>query len=273
MDDFEELVDQVRAGADRRGLRLMEAEFPGKPDVIFRHGTASVDEVLDVAQQSFAPFVSLAVSRLDTAELVESWGEKDFFSELTPEPPAELLRLWEERTGQIDGVFVEWVGGGATYIYLAVPVWKQELEKLRDGWSEDRDAQRVDDYRAELIRITHLAELLEQDPEYRAGNLRTRTSIGTNFVEDRLQSNEGSFITRQVLKEASRMVRDNAQAAFAKLMGQVDEMAAELRGSREWQTRYLASDRLAAARNFLIERSGGYSPSVDLARELRRLAE
>lgn len=178
MDDFDELVQQFRDGAAKRNLRLLEAEFPQKPDVIFRYGTASADDVLDVAQQSFAPFVSLTVSRLDTAELIESWGEKDFLAELPAEPPAELLERWEERAGQIDGVFVEWVGGGATYIFLAVPAWKQELEGLRDGWSEDREAQRADDDRAVLIRITHLAEQVESDTGYRAGTLQTRSSIG-----------------------------------------------------------------------------------------------
>jgi hypothetical protein len=273
VEDFDELVQQFRAGAEKRNLRLLEAEFPKKPDVIFRYGMTSADEVLDVAQQSFAPFVSLTVSRLDTAELIESWGEKDFFSEAPPEPPAELLGLWEERAGQIDGVFVEWVGGGATYIFLAVPAWKQELEGLRDGWSEDRDAQRADEYRAVLIRITHLAEQVERDPGYRAGTLQARASIGKNVLEPMLQSDDGAYIRDQVLKEASRLVRDNSQAAYSRLTGQMDELAAELRLTRAWMEARLVADRTAAARDFLLQRAGGYSPAVSVVNELRRLAE
>jgi hypothetical protein len=273
VDDFDELVQQFRDGAAKRNLRLLEAEFPQKPDVIFRYGTASADDVLDVAQQSFAPFVSLTVSRLDTAELIESWGEKDFLAELPAEPPAELLGRWEERAGQIDGVFVEWVGGGATYIFLAVPAWKEELEGLRDGWSEDRDAQRADDYRAVLIRITHLAEQVESDAGYRAGTLQTRSSIGKNVLEPMLQPDDGAYIRDQVLKEASSLVRENSHTAYSTLTGRMDELAAELRASRPWMDARLAADRMAAARDFLVRRSGGYSPAASLVNELRRLAE
>jgi hypothetical protein len=270
VDDFEDLVRELRAGADRRGLRLLEAVFPGEPAVIFGQETTSVDEVLDVAQHVFAPFVSVTVSRLDPSELTESWSLDD---EQVSSPPAELLRRWEERSGQIDGVFVQWIASGSLYLYPAVPAWKHELEELRENWSVEQDAQRSDLAMAVHIRLTHLAEQLEREPEYRGGTTHTRGSIGKRHLESMLQSNEGSQMTFLVLKEASRLVRENAQAEYSKMLGQMDELAVELCGCRHWLGARFASDRTAAARNLLIKRSGGYSPPGAMINELRRLAE
>jgi len=270
VDDFEDVVQELRAGADRRGLRLMEAAFPGQPTVIFRQETTSVDEVLDLAQHAFAPFLSMTISRLDPSELIESWSSDD---EEDPDPPAELVRQWEERAGQIDGIFLQWIASGAAFLYVAAPTWKQELDELRENWSEEKDAQRTDLARAVHIRMTHLAEQLEREPDYRGGTTHTRVSIGKTLLEPMLQSNEGGYMTTLILKEASRLVRDNSQAEYSKLIGKMDELAAELRGSRNWLLAGFASDRTAAARHLLLRRSGGYSPSMMMINELRRLAE
>jgi hypothetical protein len=128
-------------------------------------------------------------------------------------------------------------------------------------------------YRAARIRMTHLAEQLERAPEYRGGTTHTRVSIGKTLLEPMLQSNEGGYMTTLIHQEAGRLVRDNAQAEYSKLMGRMDELAGELRGSLPWQEVYTARDRTAVARSFLIKESGGYSPSAAMTNELRRLAE
>lgn len=270
MDDFEELVGDLKAGAERRGLRFLEATFPGDPAVIFHHGTVGLDDVLDIAQNSFAPFLSLSVSRLDPSEIMDSWDPDDDGEQA---PPAQLLERWQERAGQIDGVILQWIASGAVYLYLAVPAWKQELEELRDNWSEELDAQQTDLRLAYRIRITHLAEQVERAPEFRAGNNQTREAIGKALLEPMLESDEGGPVTYLVLREAGRLVRANAQAEYAKLLGEMDQLAAELRMSRHWLLAHRASDRASEARNFLMQRTGGYSPSGAMVNELRRRAE
>lgn len=249
----------------------MEAVFPGEAAVVFLQKTTSVDEVLDVAQHAFAPFVSLSVSRLDPSELIESWVEDN---EGDQDPPAALLRQWEGRAGQIDGVFVQWIASGAVCRYIAVPAWKQEMEELCENWTEEQDVQRTDLARAVFIRWTYLAEQVERNSEYRGGTTHSRGPIGKTILEPLLQSNEAdSYTIKRILGEASRLVRDNAQAEYSKLIGQMDQLAADLRSSRQWQQIRWARDRTAAARELLVQRSGGYSPPVKMVDELRRLAE
>jgi hypothetical protein len=270
MDDFEELVGDLKAGAERRGLRFLDATFPGDPAVIFHHGAISIDDVLDIAQHSFAPFLSLGVTRLDPSDLMDTWDPDEDGEQA---PPAELMGRWQERAGEIDGVILQWIASGAVYLYLAVPAWKQELEELRDNWSEELDAQRTDLRMAYRIRITHLAEQIERAPEFRAGNNQTREAIGKALLEPMLQSDEGGPVSYLVLKEAGRQVRANAQAEYAKLLGEMDQLAAELRMTRQWLRAKRASDRTSEARNFLMQRSGGYAPSGTMVNELRRRAE
>lgn len=270
MDDYEDLVSELRAGANSRGLLIIEALFPGEPTVVFQQETTSIEELLDLAQRTSAPFVSLTVTRLDPSELIESWDPED---DANPGPPAALLGRWQKRAEQIDGIFVQWIASGAVYLYLAVPDWKQELEELRQSWSDDQDAQSNDLDRTIRIRMAHLAEQLEREPEYRSGTSQTRGPIGKALLEPMLQSNEGGYTTTLILREASRLVRDNAQGEYSKLMGRMDELAGLLRSSEAWQRVHTTKDRTVAARNFLIKESGGYSPSGAMIDEMRRLTE
>lgn len=86
-----------------------------------------------------------------------------------------------------------------------------------------------------------------------------------------LQSNEKRVVSFFVLKEAGRMVRENAQTEYSKLLGQMDQLAAELRMSRHWLMARRANDRAVAARDFLIKRLDGYAPTGAMVTELRRL--
>lgn len=189
VDDFEEVLQQIRVGAQQRELRVIDAAFRDEPTVILRFETTTIDEALDLAQYVFAPFLSISTSRLTASDLTESWDQDD---EDPSAPPPELVRQWEEREGQIDGVFVRWVAGGSDYLYMAFPSWKIELDELRERWSEDQEAQRSDGLRAHYIRITHLAEQLEREPTYRAATSQSRRSIGKALLEPLLRSQEGA---------------------------------------------------------------------------------
>lgn len=269
VDDFEEVLQQIRVGAQQRELRIFDAAFRDEPTVILRLETTTIDEALDLAQYVFAPFLSISTSRLTASDLTESWDQDD---EDPSAPPPELMRQWEEREGQIDGVFVRWVAGGSDYLYMAIPSWKIELDELREKWSEDQEAQRSDGLRAHYIRITHLAEQLEREPTYRAATSQSRRSIGKALLEPLLRSQEGAVTELLVLKEASRVVRDNAAEAYGPLLGQIDQLAAELRTTEEWIAARRAADRTAAIRRFLIDRTGGYAPAGMLIEDLRRAA-
>jgi hypothetical protein len=125
-----------------------------------------------------------------------------------PEPPAELLCQWQERAGQIDGIFLQWVASGPVFLDDAVRSWKQELEKLEENWAEEQDAQRTDMYRVVRVPITHLAERLERESEYGAEQpIHAAPWAGPSWAD------------ALILQETSRLVRDNAQAEYSNTHG------------------------------------------------------
>jgi hypothetical protein len=261
MENMEALVSGINDGAASRGLKMLAATIPGDPDVLFRHPDVALDDALDVARHVSAPFLTLTVSTLDPARLTERPG---FLGEITHAgvPPEDLRRRWQERSGEIDCIFLEWIAAGTRYAYMAAPEWAGELEDARNAWFEEQDNEDSDLTGALWARIAALAERLEADPGYRAGNQQTRRDIGRAFLEPLVQSSEGEFVVHKALEEAGKLVRANAQAAYGALLGDMDALIADLRDTAEWKAARKQYQMEAAARDFLQERCGGYAPQA-----------
>jgi hypothetical protein len=267
VDDFGDLVRELEAGAAARNLRVLDAYFTGQPDVILLHETTAPDEVLDLAQQCFAPVLSLHITRLDLDHEVAAWEEwKD------TRAPGQLRDGWRENNGQIDYVSLQWMVSGTHYLYMAVPAWKQALDALASEIQSLQDTEETAQAQSFRHRVTYLAEQLELDPEYRAGTIRERESIGKRVLEPLLRADEGAEMTRHVLQEAKKLVSANSQDAYAEISKDLDGFAAELKMHRSWSGARSAAERKTATRDFLRKRTGGYAPSVALIDEFKRRA-
>lgn len=263
MEDVEQVELEFIEGARRRGIRVLDAAFPVEPTVVMSGESVSVEDALDVVQQVFAPFISVSTTRLDLVELLEDVDGDDL--------PEDLRRRCEERAGQVDGVFVRWLAGGCVYLYVAVPEWRQELTELLEESSEERQARQDMADQGAAIRITHLAELVERDPAYRAATSQQRKAAGRRALEPELRIDEGWDTEAIVLEQAGRLVRANAAAAYAQL--DEAELAAELRASEDFRSIGNAVARKRFVRNFLVQKSGGYGPANELVEALRSAAE
>lgn len=262
-EDLEELESLIRVGAERRGLPIMQAFLLQEPAAVFLHQDVEVDDVLDLAQRRGVPFLVLNVSRSDSMDLIAAWeGDEDSL------PPAELIKEWEAREGQIDQVSLQWLDGTAHYLYRAVPAWKQALLERQAAWNEDQEEDRQQMRAASRQRIHDLTTLLEQDSAYRAGNDRTRRSIGIAFLQPLLQSKEGPETIHLVLQAAGKLVRANADKAASNLMANFDQLAEELAQTPDWQMTTHRTDQTAVARDFLLKKAGGYAPPKPLVTDL-----
>lgn len=260
MENMEALVSGINNGAASRGLKMLAASIPGDPDVLFHYPDVSLDDALDVARHVSAPFLVLNMSTFDPARLTERAGVLG--GTTSPgTPPEGLLQRWRERSGEIDFILLEWIADGTRYAYMAAPEWGGELEAARTAWFEEQDAEESELTGALWARIADLARKLEADPGYRAGNQQTRRAIGRVFLEPLLQSCEGEgYVSHNALEEAGKLVRENAQAAYGRLIGDMDSLTAELRETVQWKAAHRQYQLTAAARDFLQERAGGYAP-------------
>lgn len=260
MEKMEALAQDIKDGAVARGLKILAAAIPGDPDVFFSHPDTGLEDVLDVALHVSAPFLILTISTLDPRRLTERPG---FLGETTHAgtPPEDLRRRWQERAGEIDCIFLEWIAGGTRYIFTASPEWSDELESARAAWFEELDEEESDATGAHWARVAELAGKLEADPDYRAGTTHTRRAIGQAFLEPLLQSTPGEkAASHLVLDAAGKLVRTNAQATYSRLLGDMDALTAELRDTAAWKAARKQYQLRAAASDFLQERSGGYAP-------------
>lgn len=270
MSDIDDLLARVQVGAEKRGIRVLDAAFPTEPTVVFDESTTSVEDALDVAQAQFATFLSVDVTTLDHAEIEDLWDEED---PLESGPPPKVQRIFEEHEGDSDGLFLRWLANGAVFLYVAVPEWRIELNVLLEAEQVAQTLRRVDERLAHRIRVTHLADQIEGDPAFRAGNAQTRRSIGRTLLAPLLKSDEDARFVQFVLDNATRLARDNSIAVYSELVGSVDELATELRLGDAWQAARTSSERTKAARDLLESRADGYAPAVALVESLRRTAE
>ncbi|MGT2461130.1 hypothetical protein [Sinomonas atrocyanea] len=275
MDDVEQLELEVLSGAQRRNLRIVEALITGETKVQMLHEKVTVEDALDIAQLVFAPFITVTLTRLEASDFGEEPGPWDDDEDEDDEdsPLAdELLKPWAARIGQADGLFVQWAAGGVVYTWMAVPDWKQELGQRLAEWREERDARRLDERRGLQARIAHLASRLEREPRFRGAGRNERNTIGKTILEPWLRSEEAG-IDIVVLPAASRLVRENATAAYLPLLDRLDALVEELHRSEGWLSGRTLADRKAAVRAFLVEKSGGYAPTGEQLEEVFRAAE
>jgi hypothetical protein len=273
MDDVEQLELQFLSGAHERGLRVIEAAITGETKVLMLHEQVSVDEALDIAQQVFAPFITHSLTHLEASDFgrdSDSWDGEDDDAD---SPLAdELLSPWAARIGQPDGLFVQWAASGVVYTYMATPGWKQELEQRLEEWREEREAKKWDERRGIQARITHLASRLEREPKFRAASRNDRNTIGKTILEPWLRTEEMG-LEAIVLREAGRLVRENATAAYITISERLGELVDELYLSEAWLTARTAAERKNIVRAFLADQSGGYAPTGEQLGELIRAAE
>ncbi|MFN3949135.1 hypothetical protein [Microbacterium sp.] len=261
MDDLEPLIDQLTRGAERRGLTIVDASFPGEPTFILDHESTSVDEALDLAQQMLAPFIAISVAHLDADELIHSIDET----------PAPLARLARKRDGQAMGLELRWYGLGATALYLAGTDWAGQLADLRAQWESDRRASWNDERETRAVRIAHLAEQIELDPRYRAATQTQRTTVGRVVLDELRNAEDDATTLKWSLENASRALRENSALAYAPLEAAIDDLSSDLRESEGWRATRTARERDVVTRAYLLEHTG-YAAPVAFVAQVARLA-
>lgn len=268
MDEIEALQEQLITGAEQRSIRIVAADF-AEPSVVLIHEATSVDEVLDIVQQSFTPFISITTSYIDRDEVEAKFRGNDEGAEL----PTEVVRILDEHADDLARLDVFWVAAGVIFQYAATPEWWRELSAALDDREEDRRTQHADEMRAYRIRVTSLSEQLELMPEYRAATNANRGTVGKALFDDRLRGPEdGVAMEKHVLEAASKRVRANAETQYAQVDITDQALIQQLQQTESWRNANGAQERDAATRAFLENLTGGYSPKQDMVVSLRRRA-
>jgi len=267
VEDIRDIADRVRQALAARNVRVLDAYFTLDPAVTLDAETTTVDELVDVIAESFTPFASVNVTRLERDELdaaVEANGDL---------LRAEAIAIFNEHIGDADTVGVYWLHGAVPLSYFAAAPWRFRLNQLLEVSELDHRLQIDAERDKEDARLTHLIDQLEANPDFRGASINTRRAVGTNLVESLLDVQDEGLRYR-VVARASIKAQDNATSTYMRLRGQFPELAAELVETEMWRTsNRRVADRDNAARQFLVSKADGYGPTIQDVTTLRVTAD
>lgn len=266
MDDVNEVEDAIRSGALRLGLAVIEATFDGAPIASLDAAEVSVEDALAIAQRMFAPFVTVTTTVFDArADFPEAFSRQG--EELDPKGVNEKLRPWE---GEPDSVCLQWLtSSGRSLVWLFMPKWRIELNEHVARWKVEQFANANERSAFLNARIVSVADRLESEPMLRRAGYREKKAIADKLVSGFLRGDrDDDVVAHFATTRAVSQVRDNTTTMFGELLEQLDVLATELSATPAFRSARFLQDRKSVAREFLIERSGGYAPTEPVVNAL-----
>ncbi|MBL7489167.1 hypothetical protein I6A60_33480 [Frankia sp. AgB1.9] len=193
------------------------------------------------------------------------------------DPPAELIK----RKGETGRVSVAFAVNGLIHFWEQSAPWYLEWQELAASQSGRFQARRAADEGAERpsdeerARLTaELVSTLLADPGFRAA----RTGAARQrYAKLALPEGTDNWVGWDACRDAADQAEALAQAQYAQLTPRLDELAAQLLTSREYQEASSAAARKDAAGRFLIPLADGFAaPSLvrdELYARAQRLAK
>jgi hypothetical protein len=267
----EDLLERAVAGAADRGLLIVEATFTTDPSVWFHHQSVTVDQVLDLAHSMDAPFISVEHLEFDLAEFVAD-GDDDDEDDADLQALPQELRALEAHNGSLSSLFVRWIHNGAVFMFVVQASWYAEATNLRDAWLAQDETHRQDVRSARLARAAELGEKLEQLVEFRSAPTRARKAKGEQLIKSIANPSDDEGVIIHAVRLAVQDAALNSQIQFHEISMTITEAGVGLAATEQWKKSHQSPAQLAAARQFLIERSGGYSPTEALVKQMRNTA-
>ncbi len=189
------------------------------------------------------------------------------------DPPARLIR----HKGETGRVSVAFAANGLVHFWEQSASWYLEWQELAGAPSARFPAQRdadedtgrpSDEERARLC--AELVDTLLADPGFRAAKsrrARQRHAKITN-VEGAYQ-----WVVWEAADEAADRAEELTQAQYAQITPRLDELAAELLATDEYQQARSSTARKAAAEQFLLPHADGFAAPTLVRDELYARAQ
>ncbi|WP_146070031.1 hypothetical protein [Cryobacterium sp. Y29] len=265
----EERLAQTIAGAAGRSLRIVDATFTASPSVWFDEDKVSLDDVLDLAHAMEAPFISVEPLVFNLEEFLED-DEDDDAVDLAALP--KKLQALNTHNGALSGLFIRWVHDGSVYLYMIEASWFTTASDLRNTWRAKEEDDRGDNLTARLARAAELTEELEKMEAFRRTPPRTRKMKAAKLIAPLRQPSDDDTLINHAIRVAAENAALNSQLKFQEISENLTEVATDLAATERWKNAHQAPAKLSVARDFLIQLSGGYSPTEAFAKELRDTA-
>jgi hypothetical protein len=273
--DINDLAAQVKDLAAERGLAIVPAmPLAGNtgPVVLLDRDDMTAREFCDLAVTAGAPIIyvqsdpfdadgDLTVNRRDSFGWAED-GENAGLASLRQEASA-----YNGRTGELA---IGFAAGGILHSWIATAPWydrlAQRLQELQ--WQSNPRFEQLPEAEEQAL-ITRVADELAALPEFRAAPSaaqRRRVALAQAGIAE-LQADTRPGYRSAALRgiyEAGERVAAEAEARYREMERDLAELAAECAATPSFRLAASARARRERARDFLIEKAGGFPPPARL---------
>lgn len=263
MDDLTQLAAIVTEFAGANGLMIV----PAAPEHELGSEVCLGPEALDLPE-----FLTLAgrlgggVLYLRAAPFAPGPGDNQ---------PEDLPRHLVQYKGQIGEVSVAFAANGLVHFWEHQAAWHQEWQELADRQDshrvsglDDEDEERLS--AEERSRLAdELAATIMADPRFRAAPRGDRQRLARLAIP----KDTDSWASYDAVRKACDQAQELAQAQYDQITSQLDDLAAELLATPEYQQASSAAARKQAAERFLIPRADGFCPPPLVREELYARAQ
>jgi len=264
MEDLAELAASATAFAAREHLMTVPAvpQHDYGPEVCLGPDELSLPEFLELAGRLGGGVLYLRAVLFDPG--VVDGGLADGLP--------ERLAQHKGQTGQVSVAFA---ANGLVHFWEQDTAWYLEWEELagaavsRSSIDEgEDDAGRLSP--EERVRLVgELADAILADPQFRAAPRNEKQRMARRAIPE----GTGQWLAWDAVREACVRVIQAAQERYDQLEDQLDDLAAELVASPEYQRASSAAARRRAAERFLIPHADGFFPPSLVRDELYARAQ
>lgn len=268
--DLTSMAERVPDIAAGRNLRLFDAHYMNVADVEMFSDGMGIEEAIEVAALTGAPFISLEVGSFDTKALLENLELSD---DSAGEILSGLVNKAQQHDGDCDQLWVRWAANGLNYEWTALAEWRRVLAvqimnaKLK---AEQESSVRADANRAQSDA---LAAFLLDSPEFRTALPTKRYPTGMAVIASSEHNSASEIVIQQAASRASTEVDRRVLALEISLKPHMEQLAEELRKTTTWRAATSIPKRHAAAIDFLMGKAEGYRLSSRITDPLMRAAK
>lgn len=252
------LIERAKAEALSRRIVVLTALISKEADILFPHPEVSLEQALDVAERSAAPFIAIDVVTFDAAEEVPEGA------------PHKLLSVAAAHEGNPSALLVRWVAGGVSYSFWAKPDWYTSLVAELEQWQEQFDSDERAESEVYLARARALAEMAASNSVVMETKPNQRKSVIERVIRKAAEAaGDDDDVVHWAARWAGSRVRDAAGQAYAELAEVESRVIDDLRKTADWeQYRHATVQRQQVIRLFLTERAGGWAPTDVLVKSI-----
>ena len=255
------LAEEIPTKIMKRGLLYLEAaEFVKPADIQFDAATVSLDDALNVAVATHAPFVSLEVNKFDPDKLRGILATEE--GRELPTKVKQLLLDASSHSGEVDVLWLRWLAQGIIFEWNNSCEWRDTLSSSLADTSAEADEEltleSINREYSQMIKTKEFAAVLIMSTDFRGTPANRRFPVAQSIISSTTSEEIESGVIRQAASEAGQVAERRIYEYEGKLKQEIQELAVELRGSDDWRIATTVQRRREITQLFLAEKAEGY---------------